>query len=331
MASLAGPKRPQDRIEIGNVKNTFIDLFSKPVAENGFNQPADKLGQTYTTSAGTKVKNGDILIAAITSCTNTSNPSVLLLAVGPAGQEGRRSRPDRAQAHQDLAGPGSRVVTEYLTKTGLLPYLESWASTWPPTAAHLHRQRRRPDPGPERGHHRQRPGLRRRAVGQSQLRGPHPPEHQGQLPGLAPPLVVAYALAGTITRDLMAEPVGQGKHGDVWLGDIWPSTEEIDALLKFALDPKAFQANYSQVKSNPGELWEHIKGVTGDTYNWPDSTYIAEPPFFQDFGTTPGATPTVQGARARWACSATRSPPTTSRRPAPSKPRPPASGSKNTA
>ena len=77
--SLAGPKRPQDRIEIGNVKNTFIDL-SKPVAENGFNQPADKLGQTYTTSAGTKVKNGDILIAAITSCTNTSNPSVLLAA-----------------------------------------------------------------------------------------------------------------------------------------------------------------------------------------------------------------------------------------------------------
>ena len=96
----------------------------------------------------------------------------------------------------------------------------------------------------------------------------------------------------------MTEPVGQGKHGDVWLGDIWPSTEEIDALLKFALDPKAFQANYGQVKSNPGELWEHIKGVTGDTYNWPDSTYIAEPPFFQDFGMTPGATPTVKGARA---------------------------------
>ena len=114
----------------------------------------------------------------------------------------------------------------------------------------------------------------------------------------SPPLVVAYALAGTITRDLMTEPVGQGKHGDVWLGDIWPSTEEIDALLKFALDPKAFQANYGQVKSNPGELWEHIKGVTGDTYNWPDSTYIAEPPFFQDFGMTPGATPTVKGARA---------------------------------
>ena len=129
--SLAGPKRPQDRIEIGNVKNTFIDLFSKPVAENGFNQPADKLGQTYTTSAGTKVKNGDILIAAITSCTNTSNPSVLLAA----GLKAVEGRPDRAQAHQDLAGPGSRVVTEYLTKTASCPTWKSWASTWPPTAA----------------------------------------------------------------------------------------------------------------------------------------------------------------------------------------------------
>ena len=78
--SLAGPKRPQDRIEIGNVKNTFIDLFSKPIAENGFNQPAEKLGETFTTSTGTKIKNGDILIAAITSCTNTSNPNVLLAA-----------------------------------------------------------------------------------------------------------------------------------------------------------------------------------------------------------------------------------------------------------
>ncbi|KAG1240855.1 hypothetical protein G6F68_017256 [Rhizopus microsporus] len=78
--SLAGPKRPQDRIEIGNVKNTFIDLFSKPIAENGFNQPAEKRGETFTTSTGTKIKNGDILIAAITSCTNTSNPNVLLAA-----------------------------------------------------------------------------------------------------------------------------------------------------------------------------------------------------------------------------------------------------------
>ena len=113
-----------------------------------------------------------------------------------------------------------------------------------------------------------------------------------------PALVVAYALAGTVTRDLMTEPVGRGKNGDVWLGDIWPTTEEINSLLKYALDPKAFEANYGQVKSNPGKLWENIKGVKGDTYNWPDSTYIAEPPFFDGFGMTPGAIPTVKGARA---------------------------------
>ena len=223
------------------------------------------------------------------------------------------------------------MVTEYLTKTGLLPYLEKLGfdvaaygcTTCIGNAGDL------------------TPDLNEAITGNdlvcaAVLSGNrnfeariHPNIKANFL--ASPPLVVAYALAGTITRDLMTEPVGQGKHGDVWLGDIWPSTEEIDALLKFALDPKAFQANYGQVKSNPGELWEHIKGVTGDTYNWPDSTYIAEPPFFQDFGMTPGATPTVK-ARARWACSATRSPPTTSRRPAPSrKPRPPASGSRNTA
>lgn len=190
------------------------------------------------------------------------------------------------------------MVTEYLTKTGLLPYLEKLGfdvaaygcTTCIGNAGDL------------------TPDLNEAITGNdlvcaAVLSGNrnfeariHPNIKANFL--ASPPLVVAYALAGTITRDLMTEPVGQGKHGDVWLGDIWPSTEEIDALLKFALDPKAFQANYGQVKSNPGELWEHIKGVTGDTYNWPDSTYIAEPPFFQDFGMTPGATPTVKGARA---------------------------------
>ncbi len=112
--------------------------------------------------------------------------------------------------------------------------------------------------------------------------------------------MVAYALAGTVTRDLMTEPVGRGKDGQtIYLGDIWPTSEEIEALLKYALDPKAFEANYGQVKSNPGKLWENIKGVTGETYDWQaDSTYIAEPPFFEGFGMTPGAMPTVKNARA---------------------------------
>ncbi|VFR33659.1 Aconitate hydratase @ 2-methylisocitrate dehydratase [plant metagenome] len=295
--SLAGPKRPQDRIEIGNVKNTFIDLFSKPVSENGFNQPADKLARTYTTSAGTQVKNGDILIAAITSCTNTSNPSVLL-AAGLLAKKAVEAGLTVPKHIKTSLAPGSRVVTEYLTKTGLLPYLEKLGfdvaaygcTTCIGNAGDL------------------TPDLNEAITGNDLICSAvlsgnrnfeariHPNIKANFL--ASPPLVVAYALAGTITRDLMTEPVGRGKNGDVWLGDIWPSTEEVNELVKFALNPAAFRANYGQVKSKPGELWEKIQGVTGDVYNWPDSTYIAEPPFFGDFGMTPGAMPVIKGARA---------------------------------
>ncbi|AWP74622.1 aconitate hydratase AcnA [Bordetella bronchiseptica] len=295
--SLAGPKRPQDRIEIGNVKNTFTELFSKPIAENGFNQPADKLHQAYTTSAGTKVKNGDILIAAITSCTNTSNPSVLL-AAGLLAKKAVEAGLKVPKHIKTSLAPGSRVVTEYLTKTGLLPYLEKLGfdvaaygcTTCIGNAGDLTADLNEAILGND-------------LVCSAVLSGNrnfeariHPNIKANFL--ASPPLVVAYALAGTVTRDLMTEPVGRGKNGDVWLGDIWPSSEEIQALLKFAMNPTAFKENYSQVKSNPGKLWENIKGVTGETYNWPESTYIAEPPFFEGFGMTPAAMPAVKGARA---------------------------------
>ncbi|MBA3598408.1 MAG: aconitate hydratase, partial [Methylibium sp.] len=115
----------------------------------------------------------------------------------------------------------------------------------------------------------------------------------------SPPLVVAYAIAGTVQRDLMTEPVGKGTGGrDVYLGDIWPSSEEVHALMKFAMDGKAFKKNYDKVKSEPGELWERIKGVKGNVYTWPKSSYIAEPPFFQNFTMQPTALESgVRGAR----------------------------------
>lgn len=295
--SLAGPKRPQDRIEIGNVKNTFIDLFSKPVAENGFNQPAEKLAETFTTSAGTKIKNGDILIAAITSCTNTSNPNVLL-AAGLLAKKAVEAGLKVPKHIKTSLAPGSRVVTDYLTKTGLLPYLEKLGfdvaaygcTTCIGNAGDL---------TPDLNEAITSNDLVCSAVlsGNRNFEARIHPNIKANFLA-SPPLVVAYALAGTVTRDLMTEPVGRGKNGDVWLGDIWPTSEEVNALLKHALDPKVFEANYGQVKSNPGKLWEHIKGVSGDTYNWPDSTYIAEPPFFEGFGMTPGAMPTVKGARA---------------------------------
>ncbi|OZI32383.1 aconitate hydratase 1 [Bordetella genomosp. 10] len=295
--SLAGPKRPQDRIEIGNVKNTFIDLFSKPVAENGFNQPAEKLTQVFTTSAGTKVRNGDILIAAITSCTNTSNPSVML-AAGLLAKKAVEAGLKVPKHIKTSLAPGSRVVTEYLTKTGLLPYLEKLGfdvaaygcTTCIGNAGDLTADLNEAI-------------INDNLVCAAVLSGNrnfeariHPNIKANFL--ASPPLVVAYALAGTVTRDLMTEPVGKGSKGDVWLGDIWPSTEEVQALLKYALDPAGFQANYGQVKSNPGQLWEKIKGVSGEIYNWPTSTYIAEPPFFQGFGMEPGAMPVIKGAHA---------------------------------
>src|SRR6266478_5304493 len=121
--SLAGPKRPQDRIEIGRVKKTFSDLFSKPVAENGFNQPKDKLQRSFTTASGLSIRNGDVLIAAITSCTNTSNPSVMLAAGLLAKKAVEAGLTVRSYVKTSLA-PGSRIVTEYLQRAGLLPYLE---------------------------------------------------------------------------------------------------------------------------------------------------------------------------------------------------------------
>ena len=295
--SLAGPKRPQDRIEIGHVRKTFQTLFSKPISENGFNQPKEKLNQTFKTSAGTEVRNGDILIAAITSCTNTSNPSVMLAAgllAKKAVEAGLKISP---HIKTSLA-PGSRVVTEYLKKTKLLPYLEKLGfdvAAYGCTTCIGNAGDLTPDIN--------QAIIENDLICAAVLSGNrnfeariHPNLKANFL--ASPPLVVAYALAGNIQRDLMTEPVGKGTKGDVWLGDIWPTNEEVQAMLKFALDAKVYQGNYAQVKSNPGELWENIKGVKGELYNWPDSTYIAEPPFFNGFSMTPSAITQIKGARA---------------------------------
>ncbi|TCT03403.1 aconitate hydratase AcnA [Paralcaligenes ureilyticus] len=294
--SLAGPKRPQDRIEVGKVKSTFTDLYSKKAAENGFSQPPEKLNQVFTTSAGTKIKNGDIVIAAITSCTNTSNPSVMLAAGLLAKKAVEAGLKIPSYVKTSLA-PGSRVVTEYLTKTGLLPYLEKLGfdvAAYGCTTCIGNSGDLTPDMNEAI--------IQNNLVCSAVLSGNrnfeariHPNVKANFLS--SPPLVVAYALAGTMLRDLMTEPVGKGKHGDVWLGDIWPTNAEVQALLGQAMNPAAFQANYSQIKTNPGKLWKEINGVDGNVYNWPESTYIAEPPFFEGFGMKPTPMPAVNGAR----------------------------------
>jgi aconitate hydratase len=300
--SLAGPKRPQDRIEIGNVKKTFSRLFSNPVsaagAESGFNQPADKLGKAFTTSNGIDVRNGDVLIAAITSCTNTSNPGVLLAAGLLAKKAVERGLTVKKHIKTSLA-PGSRIVTEYLTKTGLLPYLEKLGfsvaaygcTTCIGNAGDL---------TPELNDVITRNDLVCSAV-LSGNRNFEARIHANIKANFlaSPPLVVAYAIAGTVMKDLMTEPLGKGKDGrDVFIGDIWPTSEEVHALLKYAMDPKAFATNYGKVKGDPGDLWKKVKSSAGQVYAWPKSTYIAEPPFFADFAMTPGTMPQVRGARA---------------------------------
>ncbi len=296
--SLSGPKRPQDRIELGNVRSKFTELYSAAPADNGFNQPADKLAKTFTTPSGLEIKNGDVLIAAITSCTNTSNPGVLLAAGLLAKKAVEAGLKVKKHVKTSLA-PGSRIVTEYLEKAGLLPYLEklgfSVAAYGCTTCignagdltAELNELITTNDliaaavlSGNRNFEARIHPNLKANFLA-------------------SPPLVVAYAIAGNVTVDLMSQPVGRGKAGkDIYLGDIWPTSDEIYKLMKFAMNGRAFRKNYDKVKSDPGKLWEKIKGVKGKVYTWPKSTYIAEPPFFQDFTMVPKALKSgVTGAR----------------------------------
>jgi aconitate hydratase len=281
--SLAGPKRPQDRIELGHVARRFTELFSAPMEAGGFKQPPQKLAPPVKTASGLEVRNGDVLIAAITSCTNTSNPGVLLAAGLLAKKAVEKGLVVKPHIKTSLA-PGSRIVTEYLTNTGLLPYLEKLGfalagygcTTCIGNAGDLTAELNAAITGND-------------LVCAAVLSGNrnfeariHPNLKANFL--ASPPLVVAYAIAGNVTVDLMTQPVGTGAGGQpVYLGDIWPSSEEIHALMKSAMNGKAYRENYARVKSEPGELWERIPGASGTTYDWPASTYIAEPPFFEGF------------------------------------------------
>jgi aconitate hydratase len=298
--SLAGPKRPQDRIEIGHVKSTFRDLFAKPVADNGFNKKADDLDAEYTNADGVHLKNGDVLIAAITSCTNTSNPSVLL-AAGLLAKKAVAAGLSVAPHIKTSLAPGSRVVTKYLESAGLLSDLETLGfgvtaygcTTCIGNAGDL-------TPAMNEAI------VKNDVVAAAVLSGNrnfeariHPNIRANFL--ASPPLVVAYAIAGNVTIDLMTEPLGKGKNGrDIYIGDIWPTSAEINKLMKHAMNAKTFKDNYADVKGAPGKLWEDIRGVaSGEVYNWPKSTYIAEPPFFGDFEMQPKAAAThITGARA---------------------------------
>jgi aconitate hydratase len=294
--SLAGPKRPQDRIDLDKVKSTFTRLFSAPVKENGFGKKAEELTRKYKTFDGLQLAHGDVLIAAITSCTNTSNPGVLLAAGLLAKKAVELGLSVKPHVKTSLA-PGSRVVTEYLQKTGLLPYLEKLGfavaaygcttciGNAGPLAQPIDEAIVKNDlicsavlSGNRNFEARIHPNIRANFLA-------------------SPPLVVAYALAGSVLVDLKNQPIGRSKDGqDVYIGHVWPSAEEVRALMKHAMDPATFRKLYSNLgETNP--LWKKVSASAGQVYSWPKSTYIAEPPFFKDFGMTPGSIGNIVGAK----------------------------------
>ncbi|HMY73183.1 MAG TPA: aconitate hydratase, partial [Blastocatellia bacterium] len=358
--NVAGPKRPQDRIELYNLKGKFLDLFQKPASEGGYGKSLSETEQRYETAIGVRgrlaepltgggeqeaasvpdakgadlsLKNtstqtevemmnnrptpdrveeapaqafpaasaslghGDVLIAAITSCTNTSNPSVMLAAgllAKKAVDKGLRVKP---QVKTSL-GPGSRVVSDYLNKTGLQPYLDQLGfqvvgygcTTCIGNSGPL-------DPKIEEVVNQND------LIAASVLSGNRNFEarvHQSIKANflMSPPLVVAFALAGRVDIDLSKEPIGVGRgNQEVFLKDIWPTTEEIRAQLHAAMEPETYRRLYSDFTAeNP--LWNEIPSSAGNVYEWDEaSTYIQQPPFFTDFGMEAGTIANITGAR----------------------------------
>ncbi len=356
--AVAGPKRPQDRIELTNLKEKFTELFTATVADGGYGKEAEDLekqfmvvvgsdihatatgggGQIHSTvpapvkkdtsaentstwtetemvnnrptpdrveaptqfteQSTTAIAHGDVLIAAITSCTNTSNPSVMLAAGILAKKAVRRGMKVPDYVKTSLA-PGSRVVTDYLEKAGLQVYLDRLGfnlvgygcTTCIGNSGPL-------DPAIEESI------VENDLIAASVLSGNRNFEarvHQNIKTNflMSPPLVVAFALAGNVVKDLSSEPVGQdGEGNDVYLKDIWATTDEVKAVLETAFDAETFKRLYSEfAEQNP--MWNDIPTISGDVYEWDEnSTYIQEPPYFTDFSMETGKFSDIKNARA---------------------------------
>jgi aconitate hydratase len=301
--SVAGPKRPQDRIALPDLKEKFLAALDNAVTENGFGKKGAEGAHAKVTLNGIRpakevdLKHGSVLIAAITSCTNTSNPSVMLAAGLLAKKAVEKGLSVNAAVKTSLA-PGSRVVTDYLDKTGLQPYLDKLGfqivgygcttciGNSGPLNPIIDEAITKSD-----------------LVAASVLSGNrnfearvHPSIKANFL--MSPPLVVAFALAGKVDIDLDTEPLGIGKDGKpVFLKEIWPTLQEIKTEMEGALKPEIFRKLYSDfAEQNPA--WNNIPGSTGETYAWNEkSTYIQEPPFFEDFSMEPGHITEIVDAR----------------------------------
>src|SRR5881396_1685673 len=287
--SLAGPKRPQDRVALSNAKDSFEKALPSLI------RPGK--GEVAASGNG-HLKHGSVVIAAITSCTNTSNPSVMLAAGLLAKKAVERGLKVDPAVKTSLA-PGSRVVTDYLAKTGLQKYLDQLGfnlvgygcTTCIGNSGPLH------------------PKIEKAInefdlIAASVLSGNRNFEarvHQNIKANflMSPPLVVAFALAGRVHIDLSREPIGKDKHGEeTFLRDLWPTLGEIRHVMQSALAPETFRKLYRDfADQNP--KWNEIPSSSGDVYRWDEkSDYIHEPPFFKDFSMQPGRIEEIRGARA---------------------------------
>ena len=285
-ASIAGPKRPQDRVAVSAVKKDWQRLLTTPVAERGFGLDEDQLKRTATVTledgSTRELSHGDVVIAAITSCTNTSNPSVLLGAGLLAKKAAERGLGRKPWIKTSFA-PGSMVVTEYLQRTGLMHYLEEMGFYLVGYGCTTCIGNSGPVPeniakGIEEG------DLVVAGVlsGNRNFEGRINPHTRANFL-MSPPLVVAYSIAGTVNIDLSSDPIGHDQDGKpVYMADIWPSADELQEYVQQALDRDAFIASYSGLEES-NEQWNAIPVSGSALYDWKDdSSYIQEPPFFKD-------------------------------------------------
>jgi aconitate hydratase len=294
--SLAGPKRPQDRVLLEGVKQSYLDAVgpltaNRKVAAQPDGVEVQKDGETF------RLHDGSVVIAAITSCTNTSNPAVMLAAGLVAKKAAARGLTSKPWVKPSL-GPGSLVVTEYLQKTGLLEELEkvnfyvvgygctTCIGNSGPLPAEISKGIAEGD-------------LAVASVlsGNRNFEGRvHPEVKMNYL--ASPPLVVAYALAGTLNIDLSKDAIGTGSDGQpVYLKDIWPSNQEISDLMASAISPDMFKSTYADVFKGDSR-WNQIASPDGKTYAWDDSTYIKNPPYFDGMSAEAGTIEDIHGARA---------------------------------
>ncbi len=300
-SSVAGPSRPHDRIALSGVKRQWQGLLDKPHKERGFGLDAQKKEVTVpiTLADGTaaEVTHGSVVIAAITSCTNTSNPSVML-AAGLLAQKAVAHGLARKPWVKSSLAPGSKVATDYLARAGLLPALEALGFYVVGYGCTTCIGNSGPLPEPVRNAIRENNLVAASVLsGNRNFEGRISPDVKASFLA-SPPLVVAYALAGTVNIDLTTDPIGTGTAGQaVYLKDIWPTPEEVNQHLAHAQDPAVFKARYEGIETS-NAAWNDIPVRGAQIYDWNEaSTYIQEPPFFADMTLDIAPIEPISGAR----------------------------------